>query len=159
MVHAGFRDCRRDIPDPPPSQQAPDQTMKKAWMLELKNKFLQLLEKQEKKDFKDLATLRSLLSFLPKPAQGSARTMSVAKAMEAGFLPTLDEDQADMFIGLHQFGVAPRQWPKVSDFVARFCTLRESKNLRPCENRVRFWHGRRFFLCGVAASRATCKKV
>ena len=39
------------------------------------NKFLQLLEKQEKKGFKDLATL---LSHLSKPAQGSARSMSVA---------------------------------------------------------------------------------
>ena len=63
------------------------------------NKFLQRLEKQEKKGFKDLATL---LSHLPKPAQawqGSARSMSVAEAMEAGFLPALDsdKDQADMF--------------------------------------------------------------
>ena len=58
------------------------------------NKFLQLLEKQEKRGFKDLATLQSQLT---KPAQGSARSMSVAEAMEAGFLPTLDEDQADMF--------------------------------------------------------------
>ena len=31
-----------------------------------------------------------------------------------------------------------RQWPEVSDFVARFCTLRESNNTRPCENRTRF---------------------
>ena len=30
-----------------------------------------------------------------------------------------------------------RRWPKVSDFVAHFCTLRESKNTRPCENRTR----------------------
>ena len=29
-----------------------------------------------------------------------------------------------------------RQWPKVSDFVARFFTFRESKNLLPCENCV-----------------------
>ena len=43
------------------------------------NKFLQQLEKQEKKGFKDLATLR-LLSQLPKPAQGSARSMSVVEA-------------------------------------------------------------------------------
>ena len=27
-----------------------------------------------------------------------------------------------------------RQWPEVSGFVARFCTLRESENTRPCEN-------------------------
>ena len=27
-----------------------------------------------------------------------------------------------------------RQWPEVSDFVARFCTLRESENTRTCEN-------------------------
>ena len=57
------------------------------------NKYLQRLEKQEKKGFKDLATL---LSHLPKPAQGSARSMSLAKATEAGFLAALDEDQADM---------------------------------------------------------------
>ena len=31
-----------------------------------------------------------------------------------------------------------RQWPEVSDFVARFCTLRESENTRTCENRTRF---------------------
>ena len=50
-------------------------------------KFLQLLEKQETKGFKDLATL---LSHLPKTAQGSACFMSVAEAMEAGFLPALN---------------------------------------------------------------------
>ena len=32
-----------------------------------------------------------------------------------------------------------RRWPEASDFVARFCTLRWSENLRPCENRVRFF--------------------
>ena len=57
------------------------------------NKFLQLLEKQEKKGFKDLATL---LSHLPKTAQGSACSMSAIEAMEAGYLPALDEDQANM---------------------------------------------------------------
>ena len=31
----------------------------------------------------------------------------------------------------------PRQWPEVSDFVARFCTLRESKITRTSENRTR----------------------
>ena len=61
------------------------------------NKFLQRLEKQEKRGFKDLATL---LSHLTKPAQGSARSISVAKAMEAGFLPALDKDQAYMFTQL-----------------------------------------------------------
>ena len=43
--------------------------------------------------------------------------------------------------GLHPLSspsmLLPRQWPEGSDIVARFCTLRESKNLRPCENRVR----------------------
>ena len=58
------------------------------------NKFLQRLEKQEKKGFNDLATLLSQLS---KPAQWSARSMSVAEAMEADFLPALDEDKADLF--------------------------------------------------------------
>ena len=61
-------------------------------MEQASNKFLQLFEMQEKKGsgFKDLATL---LSQLPKPAQGSASSMSVAEAMEAGFLPAMDEDQ------------------------------------------------------------------
>ena len=61
------------------------------------NKFLQRLEKQEKRGFKDLA---SLLSHLPKTAQGSARSISVAEAVEAGFLPALDKDQAYMFTPL-----------------------------------------------------------
>ena len=33
-----------------------------------------------------------------------------------------------------------RQWPEVSDFVTRFCTLRESENTRPCKNRTRNTH-------------------
>ena len=49
---------------------------------------------RSKRGFKDLATL---LSQLPKLAQGSASSMSVAEAMEDGFLPALDKDQADMF--------------------------------------------------------------
>jgi len=52
------------------------------------------LEKQERNGFKDLA---SVLSQLPKPAQGSATSLSLADAIEAGFLPALDKDQADMF--------------------------------------------------------------
>ena len=94
MVYAGFCDCLQDIPDPPPAQSAldqlneenmdarPDQKEKEQAI----KKFLQWLEKEEKKGFKDLATL---LSQLPKPAQGSSSSMSVAKAMEAGFLPAL----------------------------------------------------------------------
>ena len=31
-----------------------------------------------------------------------------------------------------------RQWPEVSDFVARFCTFSESENTRTCTNRTRF---------------------
>ena len=48
---------------------------------------------------------------LPKTAQGSARSMSVAEAMEAGFLPALDEDQADMFtpLELRLYRHAPSQ--------------------------------------------------
>ena len=30
-----------------------------------------------------------------------------------------------------------RQWPQVSDFIARFCTLRESENAQTCENCTR----------------------
>ena len=58
------------------------------------NQFLVQLEKQEKNGFKDLATI---LSQLPKPAQGSVRFMSVADAIKAGFLSALDKDHADMF--------------------------------------------------------------
>ena len=104
MVYAGFRNARRDIPDPdpPPAQSAPDPHDEENMdarpdqeeMEQAINKFLQRLEKQEKRGFKDLGTL---LSQLPKPAQGSARSMSVPEAMEADFLPALDKDQANMF--------------------------------------------------------------
>ena len=77
--NAGFRDARRDIQDPPVARLAraspdphdeelmdarPDQEE----MEEAINRFLLQMEKQEKKGFKDLA---SVLSLLPKPAQGS----------------------------------------------------------------------------------------
>ena len=102
IVYAGFRNTWLEIPDPPPAQSAPDPHDEENMdarpdqeeMEQAINKFLQRLEKQEKRGFKDLATL---LSQLPKLAQGSARSMSVAEAMEAGFLPALDKDQADMF--------------------------------------------------------------
>ena len=105
MVNAGFRDAPRDIPDPPLAQLAPDQHDEENMdarpdqeeIGQAINKFLQQLEKQETKGFKDLA---ALLSHLPKTAQGSASSMSVAEAMEAGFLPALDEDQANMFTPL-----------------------------------------------------------
>ena len=102
FVYAGFRDARRDIQDPPVAQSAraspdphdeelmdarPDQEE----MEEAINRFLLQMEKQEKKGFKDLA---SVLSLLPKPAQGSVCPISVADAIEAGFLPAVDEDQA-----------------------------------------------------------------
>ena len=105
MVYAGFRDARRDIQEPPEAQSAraspdphdeeylearPDQEE----MEDAINKFLVQLEKQERKGFKDLA---SVLSQLPKPAQGSVTSFSVADAIEAGFLPALDKAQADMF--------------------------------------------------------------
>ena len=63
-------------------------------MEEAINNFLLWLEKNEKKSFKDLATI---LSQLPKPAQGSVRFMSVADAIKAGFLSALDKDHANMF--------------------------------------------------------------
>ena len=55
MVYTGFRDARRDIPDPPPALEEnmdarPDQEEE---MEQAINKFLQQLEKQEKKGFKD----------------------------------------------------------------------------------------------------------
>ena len=87
---------------PPPAQSAPDPHDEESMdarpdqeeMEQAINKFLQRLEKQEKRGFKDLATL---LSQLPKLAQGSACSMSVVEAMEAGFLPALDKDQVYMF--------------------------------------------------------------
>ena len=105
MVYTGFRDARRDIQDPPQAllphsppdphdeemHARPDQEE----MEEAINNFLQQLDKQEKKGFKDLA---SLLSLLPKPAKpGSVGSMSVADAIEAGFLPARDEAHGDMF--------------------------------------------------------------
>jgi len=64
-------------------------------MEEAINSFLRQLDKQEKQGFKDLA---SLLSLLPKPAKpGSVGSMSVADAIEAGFLPAVDEAHGDMF--------------------------------------------------------------
>ena len=104
MVYAVFCDARRDIQDPPLAQSdlgtAPDPQDEEHMearpdqeeMEEAINNFLLL--KQEKKGFKDLATI---LSLLPKPAQGSVCSMSVADAVEAGFLPSLDKDHADMF--------------------------------------------------------------
>ena len=65
-------------------------------MEEAINNFLLQLEKQEKKGFKDLP-VATILSQLPKPAQGSVRFMSVADAIKASFLPALDEDHAYMF--------------------------------------------------------------
>jgi len=106
MVYAGFRDARRDIQDPPEAQSArasPDPNDEEHMdarpdleeMEEAINNFLQQLDKQEKKGFKDLA---SLLSLLPKPAKpGSVGSMSVADAIEAGFLPARDEAHGDMF--------------------------------------------------------------
>ena len=106
MVYTGFRDARRDIQDPPPAQVPPsppdphdeedmDARPDQEEMEEAINSFLQQLDKQEKKGFKDLA---SLLSLLPKPAKpGSVGSMSVADAIEAGFLPAVDEAHGDMF--------------------------------------------------------------
>ena len=83
MVHAGFHNTQWDIPDPPPAQSAPNQhdeentdaRPNQEEMEQANNKFLQLLEKQEKNGCRDLATL---LSHLPKPAQGFACSKSVA---------------------------------------------------------------------------------
>ena len=58
------------------------------------NQILVQWEKQEMKGFKDMA---SMLSQLPKPAKGSVSSISVADAIEVGFLPALDKDQANMF--------------------------------------------------------------
>ena len=63
-----------------------------------------------------------------------------------------------------------RQWPKVSDFVARFCTLCESKKTRTCENHTPFACEMReshalhaffvwFSYVRVFLTRKTCKKM
>ena len=78
-------------------------TMKKSWMSDLTRRRWSKPSTnscsgwRSKRGFKDLATL---LSQLPKLAQGSARSISVAEAVEAGFLPALDKDQAYMFTPL-----------------------------------------------------------
>ena len=89
MVYACFRDARRDVLDPPEAQSGraspdphdeeyldarPDQDE----MEDAINQFLVQLEKHEKKGFKDMA---SMLSQLPKPAQGSVSSISVADAI------------------------------------------------------------------------------
>ena len=107
MVYAGFRDASCwDIQGPPLAQSDPgaapnpndeehmDARPDQEEMEEAINNFLLWLEKKEKKSYKDLATV---LSQLPKPAQGSVRSMSVADAIKAGFLSALDKDHADMF--------------------------------------------------------------
>ena len=81
----------------------PTQMMRNTWMPDLTRRRWRKpstisycgWRKKEKKSFKDLATI---LSQLPKPAQGSVRSMSVADAIKAGFLSALDKDTADMFI-------------------------------------------------------------
>ena len=82
MVYAGFRDACLDIQGPPLAQSDPgaapdpndeehmDARSDQEEMEEAINNFLLWLEKKEKKSFKDLATV---LSQLPKPAQGSIR--------------------------------------------------------------------------------------
>ena len=50
--------------------------------------------------------------------------------------------------------VSSRQWPEVPDFVARFCTLRESNNTRPCENRTRNAYDSRMAVCYLTRARA-----
>ena len=75
------------------------------------NKFLQLLEKQEKQGFKDLATL---LSQLPKPAQGSARSMSVAGY--GGWFSPRTGQRSGRYV--HPVGVAPvptRSGPQITN--------------------------------------------
>ena len=93
MVYAGFRDPRRDIQDPPLAQSDPcaapdpydeehmDSRPHKEGMEEAINNFLLLLEKQEKKG------LATILSKLPKPTQGSDRSMSMTDVVKAGFPP------------------------------------------------------------------------
>ena len=56
--------------------------------------FLSRLEKQEQRGFKDLKTLFSELSC---PQQAAGRSLSVSKAIEAGFLPKPEADVVDMF--------------------------------------------------------------
>ena len=101
----------------------------------------------------------SLVSRVQRRSPGSAITYEANKSMEQ--------------CAKLAFAVCRRQWPEVSDFVARFCTLRNSKNLRPCENariacdsrmavgenRVWFSHGRRFFglLPSVPCSTPFCR--
>ena len=84
MVYAGFRDARWDIQGAPLAQSDPGAApnpndeehmdarpdQEDSEIGEANQNFPLQLEKQEKKSFKDLATV---LSQLPKPAQGSIR--------------------------------------------------------------------------------------
>ena len=50
--------------------------------------------------------------------------------------PALSLKLALFLLNLSPSPPPPTQWPEVSDFVARFCTLRESENTQTCENRT-----------------------
>ena len=78
-----------------------------------------------------------LLAALPSPVlqQVVDRSLSSCCTQEIGHGFTEFANWPDDFRDL-------RQWPKVSDFVARFCTLCKSNNTRPCENRARMRESR-----------------
>ena len=86
---------------------------------------------------------KELKHFSPKKCFSIAKLAALLRKVRHQNLKTRFVQQITLACQTLQCCVRIRQWPEVSDFVARFCTLRESKNLRLCENRVR----------------ATCKNV
>ena len=104
MVYTGFRTLdgtfQSNFFQTPPAQSAPklhdEENMDARGQLDLTRRRWSKpsTKKQEKNGFKDLATV---LSQLPKPAQGSAHSMTPCLWHWHGFLPALDEDQAGMF--------------------------------------------------------------
>ena len=111
MVYAGFRDSRLDIPDPHPAQSAPDphdeENMNAGPEQDsatggdgASHQHIPAAVGEAREEGHPTVTVAQACSY------GSARSMSVAEAMEAGFLQALDQDQADMFI-VHPVRVAP----------------------------------------------------
>ena len=109
MVYAGFHDSRRDIPDPPPAQTAPDQHDEENMDARPESPDQEEMEQANNKfpACSGWGAREEGLQGIGSPAVTLAqdctrvclplRSMSVAEAMEGSFLPALDKEQTYMF--------------------------------------------------------------
>ena len=94
-----------DFPDPSRAQSAADQHDEESMDASLTRRrwskpWTNCCSWWRSKRRRALSTWPPYFHTCPKPAQGSASSMCVAEAMEAGVLPALDEDLANMFTPL-----------------------------------------------------------